>query len=117
MALKITNPCHTPPSLTLTQTVKHRHEHGHLLSVEIRAAPGVDREPAGTVPVERLHGAWRHRLAALTRKTHAEALRDATFDALVGLQLFDHTFQRAHRALRLPAGEGVYRSQQRSPAM
>jgi len=39
------------------------------------------------------------------------------FDALVGLQLFDHNFQRAHLALRLPGGEGVHRYQQRSPAM
>jgi hypothetical protein len=42
------------------------------------------------VHVERLNGALRDRLTALTRKTHAETLRDATWDALVGLQLFDH---------------------------
>ncbi len=50
-------------------------------------------------------------------KTHAFAKRDATFEALVGLQLFDHNFQRAHRALLLPAADGVHRYQQRSPAM
>jgi hypothetical protein len=106
-----------PETLTLTQTVKHRDEHGHLVSVEIRAALGGGMEPAGTVHVERLNGALRDRLNALTRKTHAFAKRDATFDALVGLQLFDHNFHRPHRALRLPGGQGVHRYQQRSPAM
>jgi len=106
-----------PETLTLTQTVKHRDQHGHLLCVEICAALGATMESAGTVHVERFNGALRDRLNALTRKTHAEALRDATFDALVGLQLFDHNFQRAHPALRLPAGEGVHRYHYRSPAM
>ena len=106
-----------PETVSLTQTVKHRDEHGRLLSVEIRAALGVSMEPAGTVHVERLNGTLRDRLNALTRKTHAFAKRDAPFDALVGLQLFDHNFQRAHPALRLPAGEGVHRYQHRSPAM
>ncbi len=106
-----------PETLTLTQTVKHRDEHGRLLSVEIRAVLGAQMEPAGTVHVERLNGALRDRLNALTRKTHAFAKRDATFDALVGLQLFDHNFHRAHRALRLPRADGIYRYHQRSPAM
>ena len=85
--------------------------------MEIRAALGADAESAGTVPVERLNGALRDRLNALTRKTHAFAKRDATWDALVGLQLFDHHFHRAHQALRLPGGDGVRRYQRRSPAM
>lgn len=106
-----------PETLTLMQTVKHRDQHGRLLSVEIRAALGVAMESAGTVHVERLNGALRDRLGALTRKTHAFAKRDATFDALVGLQLFDHNFQRAHPALRLPAEDGVHRYRHRSPAM
>jgi hypothetical protein len=106
-----------PATVALTQTVKHRDEHGRLLSVEIRAALGVGMEAAGTVHVERLNGALRDRLNALTRKTHAFAKRDATFDGLVGLQLFDHNFHRAHQALRLQAGHGVRRYQQRSPAM
>src|SRR5207245_5979057 len=106
-----------PETVTLTQTVKHRNEQGRLLSVEIRAALGADVHPAGTVHVERLNGALRDRLGALTRKTHAFAKRDATWDALVNLQLFDHNFHRAHRALQLPAGEGVHRSHHRSPAM
>jgi len=41
-------------------------------------------EPAGTVHIERLNGTLRDRLGALTRKTHAFAKRDATWDALVG---------------------------------
>lgn len=106
-----------PQGLSLTQTVKHRDERGHLLSVEIRATLGATIKPAGTVHVERLNGALRDRLAALTRKTHAFAKRDATFDALLGLQLFEHNFQRSHRALRLPAGDGKHRYQQRTPAM
>ncbi len=106
-----------PATVTLTQTVKHRDEHGRLLSVEIRAALGTGIESAGTVHVERLNGALRDRLNALTRKTHAFAKRDATWDALVGLQLFDHNFHRAHRALRLPLEDGVHRYRQRSPAM
>ena len=107
-----------PDTLSLTQTVKHRDEHGRLLSVEIRAALGASLEPAGTVHIERLNGSLRDRLGALTRKTHAFAKRDATWDALVGLQLFDHNFHRAHRALRLPVADGgVRRYHHRSPAM
>jgi hypothetical protein len=93
----------------LTQTVKHRDEHGRLLSVEIRTALGARMEPGGTVHVERLN--------ALTCKTHAFAKRHVTWDGLVGLQLFDHTFHRAHQALRLLGGDGVHRYHQRSPAM
>src|SRR6266852_7311514 len=48
---------------------------------------------------------------------HAFAKRDATWDALVGLQLFDHNFQRAHRALQLPLADGRRRYHHRSPAM
>jgi hypothetical protein len=106
-----------PPSISLTQTVKHRNERGRLLSVETRAALGTLIEATGTVHIERLNGALRDRLGALTRKTHAFAKRDASWDALVGLQLFDHNFQRAHRALRLPLEEGVHRYHHRSPAM
>jgi hypothetical protein len=110
-------PWAVPETVTLTKTVKHRDEHGRLLSVEIRAALGMAIEPAGTIHVERLNGALRDRLGALTRKTHAFAKRDDTWDALVGLQLFDHNFQRAHRALRLPVADGVRRYHHRSPAM
>ncbi len=74
-----------PPTVTLTQTVKHRDEHGRLLSVEIRAALGADVEPVGTVHVERPGGALRDRLNALTRKTHAFAKRDASLRWACGL--------------------------------
>ena len=106
-----------PQTVMLTQTVKHRDEHGRRLAVEIRATLGTRMEPAGTVHVERLNGALRDRLNSLTRKTHAFAKRDDTWDALVGLQLFDHNFCRAHRALRLPLVDGVRRYHHRSPAM
>ena len=106
-----------PPEVRLTQTVKHRDEHGKLLSVEIRAVLGEIVSQPGTVHIERVNGTLRDRLNALTRKTHAFAKRDATWDALVGLQLFDHTFHRAHQALRLPFEEEGRRYRQQSPAM
>lgn len=106
-----------PESISLVQTVKHRDEHGRLLSVEIRAALGGAMESSGTIHVERLNGALRDRLGALTRKTHAFAKRDETWDALVGLQLFDHNFHRSQRALRLLVTDGVCRYHHRSPAM
>jgi len=71
-----------PATVTLTKTVKHRDERGRLVSVEIRAALGAGMEPAATVPVERLNGALRDRLNALTRKTHAFAKRDASLRCL-----------------------------------
>jgi hypothetical protein len=106
-----------PETVSLTKTLKHRDVRGHLISIEIRAALGSCQEPAGTGHVERLNGALRDRLNALTRKTHAFAKRDATWDALLGLQLFDHNFHRPHAALRLPPTTGERRFQRRSPAM
>lgn len=111
-------PClRVPETISLLQTVKHRDEHGRLLSIEIRAALGATVERAGTIHVERLNGALRDRLNALTRKTHAFAKRDETWDALIDLQLFDHNFHRAHRALRLPQSSTGGRYDHRSPAM
>ncbi len=106
-----------PETVSLTKTLKHRDARGHLISIEVRAVLGACSEPAGTGHVERLHGALRDRLNALTRKTHAFAKRDATWDALLGLQLFDHNFHRPHSALRLPPTTGERRFQRRSPAM
>ena len=57
-----------PQTLSLTQTVKHRDERGRLLSVEVRATLGAKMQPAGTVHVERLNGASRDRLNALTAR-------------------------------------------------
>lgn len=106
-----------PSEVSLTQTIRHDDVHGRLLSVEIRATLGHGPGPAGTSHVERLNGALRDRLAALTRKTHAFAKRDATFDALLALQLFDHNFRRGHPALRREQPCGRRRYQQRSPAL
>jgi hypothetical protein len=110
-------PLRVPADVRLTQTIKHRDEHGKLLSVEIRAVLGEIVSEPGTVHIERVNGTLRDRLNALTRKTHAFAKRDAMWDALVSLQLFDHNFHRAHQALRLPSEEGVRRYRQQSPAM
>ena len=110
-------PLVVPPDVRLTQTIKHRNEHGKLLSIEIRAAIGeVIPEPA-TVHIERVNGALRDRLNALTRKTHAFAKRDATWDALVSLQLFEHNWIRPHRALRLLRSTQPRRYLPRTPAM
>jgi hypothetical protein len=105
-----------PESISLTQTVKHRDEHGRLLSMEMRAALGAAMEPAGTIHVERLNGALRDRLNALTRKTHAFAKADATGDALLGLHVFEQNWLRGHPALREPEADGGRHYRRRSPA-
>src|SRR5713226_2828029 len=105
------------PEVRLPQTIKHRDEHGTLLSVEIRAVLGEIVSEPGTVHIERVNGTLRDRLNALTRKTHAFAKCDATWDALVHLQLFEHNWIRPHRALRLPMPTQLQRYQPRTPAM
>lgn len=89
-----------PPTVRLTQTVKHRDVRGRLQSVEVVAALGTLAEVPGTVHIERVNGILRDRLAALTRKTHAFAKRDATWDALLALAIFDHNWIHPHSALR-----------------
>jgi hypothetical protein len=106
-----------PADVRLTQTIKHRDEHGKLLSVEIRAALGEVVPQPGTVHIERVNGTLRDRLNALTRKTHAFAKCDATWDALICLQLFEHNWIRPHPALRLPMQSEPPRYQPRTPAM
>jgi hypothetical protein len=106
-----------PLEVRLTQTIKHRDEHGKLLSIEIRAVLGEVVSQPGTVHIERVNGALRDRLNALTRKTHAFAKRDATWDALVFLQLFEHNWIRPHHALRVPMPDEFQRYQPRTPAM
>jgi hypothetical protein len=106
-----------PAAVQLTQTVKHRDAHGHLLSVEIRAALGTLVARPGTMHRERLNGAVRDRLNALTRKTHAFAKTTTTWDALLGMQLFEHNWLRPHAALRQPAAAAGRHSHLRSPAM
>jgi hypothetical protein len=106
-----------PDDIGLTQSIKHRDEHGKLLSVEIRAVLGEVVEKPGTVHIERVNGMLRDRLNALTRKTHAFAKRDETWDALVFLHLFEHNWIRPHHALRLPLSGEQRRSLPRTPAM
>jgi hypothetical protein len=110
-------PLVVPETVQLTQTVKHRDEHGRLLSVEIRAALGARIERPGTVHLERLNGALRDRLNALTRKTHAFAKTDVTWDALLSLQIFEHNWLRPHPALRLPVVARGRHFAPRTPAM
>jgi len=71
-------PLRVPEGISLTQTIKHRDEHGQLLSVEIRATIGAaapEIEQPVPVHIERLNRVLRDRLACLTRKTHAFAKR------------------------------------------
>ena len=66
---------------------------------------------------ERLNGVLRDRLACLTRRTHAFAKTAATWDALLGLALFEHNWLRPHPALRQPSRAPDRRYDQRTPAM
>ncbi len=106
-----------PDTIQLTQRIKHRDEHGRVRSIETRAVFGLPIAAAGTVHVECLNGTLRDRLNALTRKTHAFAKRDATWDALLLLQCFEHNWVRSHPALHAPSTDPARRYQQRSPAM
>lgn len=106
------------PGVGLTQVIKHR-ENGRVVKVEVRHVFGPEPECEHTVHVERQNGVLRDRLNCLTRKTHAFAKRKRTWDALVGLCLFEHNWLRPHDALReemagLPRGQ-IYRK--RTPAM
>ena len=60
-------PLVVPPEVRLTQTIKHRDEHGKLLSVEIPAVLGGIVSEPGTVHIERVNGTLRDRPGALTR--------------------------------------------------
>ena len=104
--------------VSLTQTIKHRDEHGQLLSVEIRATIGTTevKQPVA-VHIERLNGVLRDRLACLTRKTHAFAKSTLTWDALFGLALFEHNWLRAHPALSQASIMPGRYYQRRTPAM
>jgi len=106
------------PGVRLTQAVKHRRGR-RLAQVEVRPTIGAAVEQPHTVQVERLNGVLRDRLACLTRKTHAFAKRAATWDAAVGLLLFERNWLRPHPALRLPLAVpvGPRRYQRRTPAM
>lgn len=106
------------PGVAHTQGVKHRRGR-RLARVELRAAIGAVAAQPYTVHIERLNGVLRDRRACVTRKTHAFAKRAATWDAAVGLLLFEHNWIRPHRALRrpLPAPIAGRRYERRTPAM
>ncbi len=106
-----------PTGVALTQTIKHRDHHGRLLCVETRAAIGAAAAQPALVHVERRNGVCRDRVNALTRKTHAFAKADATWDALLGLHVFEQNWLRAHPALREPEADGGRRYRRRSSAM
>lgn len=106
------------PGVGLTQVIKTR-EGRRVVEVRVRHCFGPEPELAHTVHVERRNGVLRDRLNCLTRKTHAFAKRDATWDAAVTLSLFEGNWMLAHSALRvkeegLPDGRKYRR---RSPAM
>ncbi len=104
----------------MTQTIKHRDEHGHLLGVETRATIGAPVEQPVPVHTERLNGVLRDRLACLTRKTHAFAKAVPTWDALFGLAIFEHNWLREHPALRWPSSSSSVPGrcyERRTPAM
>jgi hypothetical protein len=89
------------PGAGLTQTVKQRAGH-QVVAVEVRPVFGTTVAQPVPVHIERLNGCCRDRLNCLTRKTHAFAKRAATWDAAVGLCLFEHNWIRPHPALRQP---------------
>jgi hypothetical protein len=90
-----------------------------IVSVRVRHCFGPKTSRAYTVHIERRNGVLRDRLGCLSRKTHVFAKRGATWDAAVGLSLFEENWMRAHQALRVEqAGLPEKRRYlQRSPAM
>ena len=83
----------------LTQGVKPR-AHGRVVGMSVRAVLGEASTCAVCVCEERLNGVLRDRLNCLTRKTHAFAKRGRTWDAALGVCLFEHNWLRPHKALR-----------------
>jgi hypothetical protein len=69
------------------------------------------------VHAERRNGICRDRLNALTRKTHAFAKTAPTWDALLGLHVFEQNWLHPHPALRMPVVAAGRIYNQRSPAM
>ena len=110
-------PLRVPAGVRLTQAVKRRDRRGRLLGVEVRAALGAPLAQPHPVQVERRNGVLRDRLHCLTRKTHAFAKTAATWDAAVGLALFEQNWLRPHPALRQRTDAPDRRYQQRTPAM
>ncbi len=109
---------HRTSGVRLTHVVKQRRGR-RLAHVAVHATLGPPVEQPYTVHVERVNGVLRDRLGCLTRRTHAFARDAATWDAAVGLLLFEHHWPRPHPALRqpLPEPSGQHRDHQRTPAM
>jgi hypothetical protein len=105
------------PGVALTQAIKRRTGR-RLERVEVRATIGEPAAQPHDVHVERLNGVLRDRLACLTRKTHAFAKEERTWDAALGLALFEHNWLRPHPALRTPLPDpvGARRYARRTPA-
>ena len=104
--------------VALTQAVKHRRGR-RLERVDVRATIGPLVEQPYAVHLERLNGCLRDRLGCLTRKTHAFAKDEQTWDAALGMALFEHNWLRPHVALRQPLPEPIdgRRYRRRTPAM
>lgn len=110
-------PLRVPPGVRLTQAIKRRDRRGRLQRVAVRASIGPPLAQPHPVHVERLNGVLRDRLNCLTRKTHAFAKTAPTWDAAVGLAIFEHNWLRPHGALREPIVAPDRRYRQRTPAM
>ena len=106
-----------PAGVALTQTIKHRDLHGHLVRIETRVTFGAPVAQPALVHVERRNGVCRDRLNALTRKTHAFAKTAPTWDALLGLHVFEQNWLCPHLALRMPVAAPDRSYDQRTPAM
>jgi IS1 family transposase len=110
-------PLRVPPGGRLTQTITRRGARGRLTGVAVRATIGPPLAQPYPVHVERLNGVRRDRLTCLTRKTHAFAKTAVTWDALVGLAVFEQNWLRPHPALRQPIAAPDRRYRPRTPAM
>jgi hypothetical protein len=114
-------PLRVPAGVRLTQAIKRRGSRGRLERVAVRATLGPVLAQPHPVHVERQNGALRDRLNCLTRKTHAFAKEPATWDACVGLAVFEHNWLRDHVALRVPVAAPHRRDRRRydrrTPAM
>ena len=105
------------PGVGLTQMVKHRSGY-RIVKVEIRHCFGPEPSDPYTVRIERANGVVRDRLNCMTRRTHGFMKRVRTWDAAVGLCIFEHNWLRPHPALREEAGDlPGHRYHQRTPAM
>lgn len=110
-------PLRVPTGVRLTQSIKRRDRRGRLIRVEVRASLGAPASQPHPVQVERRNGVLRDRLNCLTRKTHAFAKTATTWDAAVGLALFEQNWLRPHPALREAVEAPGRRYRPRTPAM